>query len=36
MSNLHDGDNVTFIAKQENDPNDPLMTYWVAYNVHLD
>lgn len=36
QSILHDGDNVTFIAKQEVDPNDPLMTYWVAYDVHLD
>lgn len=36
LSDLHDGDNVTFIAIQEVDPNDPLMTYWIAYEVHLD
>lgn len=36
LSDLHDGDIITFIAKQEADPNDPLMTYWVAYDVHID
>lgn len=33
---LHDGDSVSFIAKQEPDPNDPLMTFWVAYDVELE
>ncbi len=34
LNDLHDGDNVSFIARQESDPTDSLMTYWVAYNVH--
>ena len=34
LNDLHNGDNVSFIARQESDPTDSLMTYWVAYNVH--
>jgi len=35
LNELHDGDSVSFVAKQEPDPNDPLMTFWVAYDVEL-
>lgn len=36
LQELHDGDSVTFIAKQEPDPNDPLMSFWIAYDVELE
>lgn len=36
LQELHDGDCVSFTAKQESDPNNPLMSFWIAYDVELE
>ena len=36
LNELHNGDRVSFLATQEIDPNNPLMTFLVAYEVKLE